>query len=513
MKKLLIFLTLLVCMETAPAQVSVKHTRTNTAKLGKSLFMRQPDGKLIYFTATGGNFYSGRLFANGDNDDEYAGARTSKTKLADLVNCKTQTAVIDKWNRIIIAGSSCVDSGSGRVATMVRLTRNGDPDADFVRGVVQVKVGDSSEFNGVYLAPDEKIMTIGSCYSDGAFHFFCARLQYNGDNDEGFGVHGAIVDNSMPDNNKVIGIVQQPDGKVVVAGCNYSGDASNVVVARYLADGTKDVAFGVGGSMVLKAGYLHPQKIALQPDGKILVAGTSAGENGGQDLFLVRFTQWGTVDSTFAKTGMVRADVSFEDRVDDMTVLPDGRIVLSGACSTKGERRFSRYLLLRFSADGDRDDQYGYGNPKGLGPYVVKKGYTTISHNISVSESEWKIYRLSEMISDDETETILALTTFLLDTSLGTIDVPNRKVQSNIYPVPVKKSITFSFDLIDEQKVTVKLLESNDKEVATIINNELFKDGENAVTINLPPAAKPGNYWVVITTAEGYKQIIEVAKL
>jgi uncharacterized delta-60 repeat protein len=517
MKHLFVFLVLLYCANTAGAQVSVKHSRINATQLGKSLFIRQPDGKFIYFTSTGGNFYSGRLFANGDNDDAYAGARTSKKELADLISCKTQAIVIDKWNRIIVVGSSKPDSNSARAATMARFTRNGDPDADFVPGVVQLKVGDSSELNGAYLLPDEKIMGVGSCFSENAWHFFFCRFQYNGVVDTTYGNGGSIIDNSMPGNNKVVGTVVQPDGKVIVAGRSYVGDASDMVLARYAADGSKDIEFGIGGTAMLKGnstGDLRPLKIAMQADGKTIVAGTCSDGTGGTDFFVARFSAWGLPDSSFSKTGFVKQSITYEDRLDDLLLLPDGRLILSGAGNAKGEKNYTRDILLRYSIDGIRDEHYGYGlgDKNSNSSYFVKQGYRVLAHNVVLSEREWKIYKLSELASDNETETLLTLNTFLLDTALGVIDIPNRKQQSSIYPVPVAGAISFSFDLIDEAKITVKLTDQAGKEISTIMNNAPYTDGEHSLAVTLPATLKRGYYQLQITTADGYMQTIELVK-
>jgi len=517
MKRSAVFLALLFLSGIAGAQVSLKHSAAEMSHHGKSIFLRQPDGKLIYFTATGGNFYSGRLFLNGDNDDAYNGVHTTKQKLHSLVYAKTRAVAIDKWNRILIAGSACMDTNSAHMATLVRLARNGDNDAEFQPGVLQLQVGDSSEFAGIHLLADERIMAIGSCYKDAAYHFFLARLQYNGEKDAAYGTGGAFIDNSTPGNNRVVNTAAQADGKIIVAGHHYTNEQSGVVVARYYPDGTKDTMFGIGGTLITDPGALgnlQPQKMALQSDGKIVVSGVCPGEDGGRDVFVMRLTQWGTIDSSFAKTGIVRQSITFDDRLDDMVIMPDDRILLSGAGNARGEKRYTRDILLRYSPDGTRDEVYGYGpgDTKGLSATFSKKGYTALSHNIVFSEGEGKIYRLSEMISDDGIETLLMLNVYLSDTSLGVIDVPNRKTQSGTYPCAVRGRITFTYDLIDEQKVTIKLLDEGGKEVSTIVKDIEAIDGENTVTINFPPTAKPGYYSVVITTAQGYKQTIEVVK-
>src|SRR5262249_4991667 len=74
-------------------------------------------------------------------------------------------------------------------------------------------------------------------------------------------------------------IVLQPDGKILVAGSAYSPTPSNArrfALARYNADGSPDAAFGAGGAVATSfagAGIAEAFAIAVQADSKIVAAG------------------------------------------------------------------------------------------------------------------------------------------------------------------------------------------------------------------------------------------------
>lgn len=496
-------------------QVSLKISSRKKAVSGHNIFLRQPDGKFIYFTATGGNFYSGRLFANGNNDDAYNGARSAAALLGSYHHCRVNAVTFDKWNRVLVAGTAAADSSGPVSATMVRYTRNGDPDPDFAPGVLHLHVADTSAFCGVHLLPDERIFTVGSAFRDGNWRLFCARLQYNGEPDTTLGGVGYQVDNSMPGDMHVIGSAMQEDGKIVVAARADAPGSASVVVARYYSTGVRDTMFGIGGNMATDpavSGVLMPQKVLLQPDGKIVVSGACANAGGGTDIFIMRLTAWGVIDSSFSADGIDRVDVAYEDRLDDMVLLPDGRFVLSGAGNARGERKYSRDIFLRYSKDGIPDEQYGYGRPdgKGLSASFSKPGCRLVAHSIALAGSEARVQRFSEMISDDDRETLLLLNTFLLDTALGVIDVPNRKDQRGIYPVLVGDNITFSYELIDEQKVTVRIRDAAGKEIAMPVNGELKTDGEHTLNVRVPVRSPRAFYEMELTTSEGYRQVVEI---
>ncbi len=70
----------------------------------------------------------------------------------------------------------------------------------------------------------------------------------------------------------------QSDGKIVVTGIFGSSD---LAMARYNADGSLDTTFGTGGK-VTTTGFAasYGFSVAIQGDGKIVVAGSSAGGGG-----------------------------------------------------------------------------------------------------------------------------------------------------------------------------------------------------------------------------------------
>ncbi len=66
-------------------------------------------------------------------------------------------------------------------------------------------------------------------------------------------------------------------GRIVAAGCSYSGDSADVGLARYAADGTLDSSFGSGGTVVtdVNGGRDVALDVAVQRNGKIVVAATT----------------------------------------------------------------------------------------------------------------------------------------------------------------------------------------------------------------------------------------------
>jgi len=150
----------------------------------------------------------------------------------------------------------------------------------------------------------------------------------------------------------------QPDGKVLVAGfCLDIG----LCAARYMSDGTLDPSFGGNGKLpqvfVPNAVNVAPS-LALLPGGKFLLAGTCI-DLGDNDFCVFRFNANGSIDSTFGVNGSVITPIgSADDRARAMLTQPDGKIVVAGKCNNGVD---SDFCAARYLANGTLDASFGSG--------------------------------------------------------------------------------------------------------------------------------------------------------
>ncbi len=110
--------------------------------------------------------------------------------------------------------------------------------------------------------------------------------------------------------NTAFALARQPDGKIVVAGTSSvsgSGTGATFALARYKPDGSLDATFGTGGKVIShRASYDSLAAVALQPDGKIVVAGWSAaGYHNSGNCALARYNADGSLDAGFGSGGEV----------------------------------------------------------------------------------------------------------------------------------------------------------------------------------------------------------------
>jgi uncharacterized delta-60 repeat protein len=163
----------------------------------------------------------------------------------------------------------------------------------------------------------------------------------------GFGSQAIVTSTSV-----TAGMAMAPDGKIVTVG--FSG--VQLVVRRYRPDGSLDPGFGTSGvATLLNPAYgMRPATVTVQPDGKIVVAGTA--ENSTDDFLVARVNSNGTIDDTFANGGYRATDFAGQgDHAYAVLVQPDGKIVAAGTSTVGGDTDFS---VARYTASGSPDGSF-----------------------------------------------------------------------------------------------------------------------------------------------------------
>ena len=152
----------------------------------------------------------------------------------------------------------------------------------------------------------------------------------------------------------------QGDGKIVVAGWGHVTTGYALELVRLQRDGTLDTTFGTAGKVLTKIGSAAAEAnaIAIQADGKILVAGSVNEAPKGKSFALVRYNADGSLDSGFGSSGIVTTSFgSQSDEAFAIAVQADGKIVLGGHAMSA--TRGLDFALARYEADGTLD--FGFG--------------------------------------------------------------------------------------------------------------------------------------------------------
>jgi uncharacterized delta-60 repeat protein len=194
---------------------------------------------------------------------------------------------------------------------LLRYNADGSLDTSFGQGgEVEIGFGDGSVVGGgVAIQPDGKIVEVGSGGFDN--NFDVVRVNPNGSLDTSFGTGGEV---STPMGGGASSVLIQPDGKIVVGGTSFSGDpdtGSNFALVRYNADGSLDPSFGSSGVVITGPNTTGAAAIALQPDGKIVAVGSTFSFATAYDAAFqaVRYNADGSLDPSFGSGGIVTTDV------------------------------------------------------------------------------------------------------------------------------------------------------------------------------------------------------------
>jgi uncharacterized delta-60 repeat protein len=296
-----------------------------------------------------------------------AHAQVGSLDLSFSTDGKTTTAIgstsdysysvaIQNDGKIVVAGSS--DNGISHQYALIRYNTDGTLDSTFDSdGIVTTVIGNSSHGYAIAIQSDGKILVAGDSYNGSNFDFALARYNTNGLLDNTFNSDGIVTTDFVNSEEAGYSIAIQSDGKIVVAGYNYNG-GTDFALVRYDSNGALDNTFDSDGKVTTDIGNMTTEagvSVAIQSDGKILLAGSSAtGSN--TDFALVRYNIDGTLDNTFDLDGKKITDFgSNNDFARSVAIQNDGKIVLAGNTFNGIDNDFA---LVRYNADGTLDNAF-----------------------------------------------------------------------------------------------------------------------------------------------------------
>jgi uncharacterized delta-60 repeat protein len=224
---------------------------------------------------------------------------------------------------------------------------------------VQLFTGGPSEARDIALQPDGRIVVAGYTELSGDRDFLIARFHPDLSLDTTFGGTGWVTTNFDRD-DEAWGVAVQTDGKIVAVGFavnNGAGTQKSLAIARYLPDGSLDPDFAGGGAIM----YFMPSSaaeelrgVALQPDGKIVAVGFHEGF-GPRQLLVARFLKDGSLDPSFDTDGTATPVIGDVSVGSDVAIARDGGIVVSATGTFTGNNDL---VAARFLPDGTLDTNF-----------------------------------------------------------------------------------------------------------------------------------------------------------
>lgn len=361
----------------------------------------QPDGKVIMVGGTFTDFVAARFNADGTLDDDFgdSGKFTTHIVGADALGQEEADAVaLQRDGKIVIAGSATVPGGNKQAIALVRLDSNGNIDNTF--GTGGFVFGPTLVFGrafAVAVDSQDRIVVAGDTPKDtdpDFGDFIVARYTSNGTLDTTFGQAGFNITDIGNVTNEARGLKVLAGDALLVSGTaplvvsSVNGvttqSAPLGAVVRYLENGFPDPAFGTANGQVALPGDNVGRGLAVQSDGKIVLAGSidiGTFPQTTSRFALMRLFADGRIDDSFGTGG--RVQTSLTDRGDKalaVALQADGKIVAAGAANTQGNSNFG---MARYLGNGDLDTSF-----VGTGKLTVDFfSFTDIAENVAIQSN------------------------------------------------------------------------------------------------------------------------------
>jgi uncharacterized delta-60 repeat protein len=268
--------------------------------------------------------------------------------------------LIQNTGKIVIVGG--IHTGTGEQLALTRLNADGSTDSTFGTAGWVVGAFGQQRLNAWAVAQqaDGKIIVGGNMRDlmDDE-NFAVLRFSKDGVIDTTFGSNGVAVYDFGVAEDELYDIAIQSDDRIVAVGAVDSAtDDLNIGVVRLQADGSVDTAFGNQGQ--ISTDFFHQldyaAAVAIQPDGKIVVAGSAFRTATDGAFAAVRYDTAGALDPTFSSNGKVFSNTGpIYDFATSVEIQSDGKILLAGVRQNNNGGVFQH---IRFNTNGTVDKKW-----------------------------------------------------------------------------------------------------------------------------------------------------------
>ena len=373
-------------------EVGLVHTSPRNRADEANDIALQADGKIIAAgSSQNANSMLDCAIARYNSDgtiDASFGAQGRVTISLNSLNDGINAIAIQPDGKIVATGYS----GNSPEADLVvlRFNQDGSLDSTFSDdGKIILPLSTSADVGeDILVQPDGKIVVAGYSFTSSISNFTVLRFNPDGSMDNTFDTDGIAMTTINGWGALARAMVRQPDGKIVLAGSYIGPNPRDFAVVRFNSDGSLDSSFGSGGKVTTPIGNSSDEAygIALQPSGKLVVAGFSASATV-EDFSIVRYNTDGSLDSTFNGDGKILTPIN-GNSIDEATSVisqPYGKIIVAGISidSTNSNRNFT---LVRYNLDGSLDSSFGTG-----GKLITDYGNLGESTKSMVLQSDGKI--------------------------------------------------------------------------------------------------------------------------
>lgn len=308
------------------------------------------------------------VLQNNGGDDHIVSANGAfyfPTTLAEGSSYKVTIKTPPAGKRCVVRQETGVIPTSDVTSVIVQCGTTENLDTSFgVEGKISTSLGSVLDYNCTMAMQDDgKILVAGSALNIANYDFALARYHPDGNLDTAFGIGGKrITPIGTGDNmDYARAMVMQTDQKIILAGDTVNGTSRDFALVRYLPDGSLDINFGVEGKRTTpigSSGKAYTTAIAIQNEGKILVAGYLFHSTASDDFVLAQYDPNGSLDTNFGadRNGIVITPIGGAAMA--MAMQSGGKIVVAGYALNKMNAT-QDFALVQYNLNGSLDTNFG----------------------------------------------------------------------------------------------------------------------------------------------------------
>jgi uncharacterized delta-60 repeat protein len=311
---------------------------------------------------------SGAHAAPGDLDTTFGGGKGwVHTPPALYPGDNVAKSVIEQADGKLVAAGTRSNGLNKDDFALVRYNSDGSLDTTFDGdGRLTTTFSTSNDrANAVIQQADGKLVAVGSGLYGARDDFALARYNSDGSLDTSFDGDGMLNTDISGWDDQAYSVIQQSDGKLVVAGNSNNGSINHFALVRYNSNGSLDTSFnltgrvttGFGGSWMDRAVV---ESVIQQADGKLVAVGWYEKDSSSK-FALARYNSDGSLDTSFDGDGKLITNIGdaiFDDRLYSVTQQMDGKLVAAGFSSGANGDTASNFVLVRYNVDGSLDTSF-----------------------------------------------------------------------------------------------------------------------------------------------------------
>ena len=313
------------------------------------------------------------LGAEGDLDNSFSG---DGRLVFNVDNGRGSAVTVDSKGRIVEAGNIDPPGADTSDMAVARFLPDGSPDPSFSGdGLATINGGGGTNLDvatAVSIDQQGRIVLAGEVLLGGDSNVVIARFTDSGAPDPGFAGGSGLFAQDLGSNDLLTSLAIDSAGRPVAAGAIGGPGSRNFLVLRLTAGGGLDPSFGGGdGWDELNVNSVPSNDfgrgVAVDSQGRVVVAGTTELSGGDQNFAAARFTPAGQLDASFSNDlptpGRIIALMASQsgsdvnDAANDVIVIPGDGVVMAGYAQRTGLD--NEFAVLQLRNDGTPDITFG----------------------------------------------------------------------------------------------------------------------------------------------------------